>query len=65
MLGNLRAQLAPDRLQRRERAFLVGPHQPRIARDISRQYRRQATLDPLSAHLASRQVVPAVGYSEA
>ena len=37
-------QLAPNRLQRRERAFLVRAHQPRIAGDIGRQDRRQPPL---------------------
>jgi hypothetical protein len=46
MLGNLGfGQLAPDRLQGHERPFLVLAHQPRIAGDISRQYRRQPPLD--------------------
>jgi hypothetical protein len=37
MLGDLGvAQLAPYRLQRGERAFFVGAHQPRIAGDIDR-----------------------------
>ena len=40
-------QFAPDRFQRRERAFLVGAHQPRIADHISGQDRRQPSLDPL------------------
>jgi hypothetical protein len=30
-----------DRLEPRERAFLVDPHQPAIACDIRRQHRRQ------------------------
>ena len=42
VLGDLGVdQFAPDRLQRRERAFLVGAHQPRIADDIGRQNRRE------------------------
>jgi len=32
-------QFAPHRLEPFERAFLVGPHQPRIARDIGGQDR--------------------------
>jgi len=39
------SQLAPDRPQCGERAFLVRPHQPRIARDIGREDRREATFD--------------------
>jgi hypothetical protein len=39
-------QFAPDRFQRRQRAFLVGAHQPRIADDIDGQDRRQPPLDP-------------------
>jgi len=40
MLLDLRiTQLAADRLQRGERALLVRPHQPRIARDIGGQDR--------------------------
>jgi hypothetical protein len=42
-------QFAPDRFQRRKRAFLVRAHQPRIADDISGQNRRQPPLDPLFA----------------
>jgi hypothetical protein len=33
------AQLAPDRLEGGESAFLVAPHQPRVASDISSQDR--------------------------
>jgi hypothetical protein len=47
-------QFAADGAQRGERAFLVGAHQPRIPRDISRQDRRQSPLDPLLAHMNSR-----------
>jgi hypothetical protein len=55
MLGNLGVdQLAPDRLQRRERPLLVLAHQPRIARDIGRQHRRQPPLDPLSLGIHHR-----------
>ena len=43
VLGDLEvAQLAPDRLQRRKRALLVGAHQPRIAGDIGGQDRGEA-----------------------
>jgi hypothetical protein len=35
-------QFAPDRLQSGERAFLVLPHQPRIADDIGGKYRGKA-----------------------
>ena len=49
MLGDLGVdQFAAERLQRRERAFLVRAHQPRVAGDIGRQDRRQPPLDPLS-----------------
>ncbi len=44
-------EITPDRLQRRERAFLVDPHQPRIARDIGRQDGRQPAFDPILAHV--------------
>jgi hypothetical protein len=55
MLGDLRvAQLTADRTQRRKGTLLILAHQPRIAGDISRQYRCQSALDPLFAHLASR-----------
>ena len=40
-------ELAAQRLEALERAFLVRPHQPRIADDISGQDRRQPPLDPL------------------
>jgi hypothetical protein len=50
MLLDLRiGQFAPDRLQRRERPFLVGAHQPRVAGDISGEDRRQPPLNPLFA----------------
>src|SRR5262249_53692861 len=42
--------LTPQRLQRSERAFLVRPHQARIARDVCRQYRCEAPLDPFLRH---------------
>ena len=48
-------QFAPDRLQRRKRAFLVGPHQPRIADNIGGQDRRQPPLDPLFAQGSLRE----------
>ena len=52
MLGDLRVdQLAPDRLQPRERAFLVRAHQPRIADDIGRHDCRQTAFDPPFAHM--------------
>ena len=47
-------EFAPDRLQRRERAFLVVAHQPRIAGDIGRQNRRQSPFDPLLAHVLAQ-----------
>src|SRR5204863_3413954 len=51
VLGNLRvAEFAPDRLQCRERPFLVRAHQPRIAGDIGRQYRRQPPLSAIRFH---------------
>ena len=53
MLGDLGvAQFAPDCFEPGERAFLVDAHEPRIARDIGRQDRRQFSLDPHSVHLA-------------
>jgi hypothetical protein len=42
-------EIAAQRFEAFERAFLVGAHQPRIADDISGQDRRQPSLDPLSA----------------
>ena len=42
-------QFAPDRFQRRKRAFFVGAHQPGISDDISSQDRSQPPLDPLFA----------------
>src|SRR5205807_6494274 len=48
-------QLAADRLQRRELAFLVLAHQPRIAGDIGR--RRYTTMKGSGASTSSR--VPA------
>ena len=57
MLGDFGiGEFTANRTQRRERAFLVRAHQPRITGDISRQYRRQPALDPPFAHLA--QVSP-------
>jgi hypothetical protein len=41
-------QFAPDRFLRRERAFLVGVHQPRISDDIRGQDRSRSSLDPCS-----------------
>jgi hypothetical protein len=46
-------QCAPDRLQRRERAFLCRAHQPRIAHDIGGQDCRQPSLDPIRVHFFS------------
>jgi hypothetical protein len=43
-------QLGAQRLEAAECAFLVCLDQPRIARDIGRQDRREPTFDPLSAH---------------
>ena len=42
--------LSPQHLQRSERAFLVRPHQARVTRDVGRQNRRQAPLDPFLCH---------------
>src|SRR5262249_12019998 len=42
--------LTPQRLQRSERAFLVRSHQARITRDVGRQDRCQAPLDPFLRH---------------
>ena len=39
----------------RERAFLVGGHQPRVARDVRRHDRRQLPLDPLRGHWDPRR----------
>src|ERR1700737_2832655 len=48
MLGDLGVRyFAAQRRQGRVRALLVLAHQPRIAGDIGRQYRRQPALDPL------------------
>jgi hypothetical protein len=44
------AQLPPDRLQCRERAFLVLAHQPRVAGDVGRQDRCEPPLDPFLRH---------------
>jgi len=50
MLGDLGVRyFAAQRRLGRVRALLVLAHQPRIARDIGRQYRRQPPPDPLSA----------------
>ena len=38
-------QLAAQRLEALERALLVRPHQPRVARDVSRQYGGEPALD--------------------
>jgi hypothetical protein len=66
---NLRiAELPPDRLQRSQPAFLVGPHKPRVARDIGREDGRQPTgavtpvfLDP-SCRLSMRTRARAAGF---
>ena len=50
-LGDLwGAEFPPDRPQRSERALLVGLHQPRVARDVGRQDRCEAPLDPFLRH---------------
>jgi hypothetical protein len=50
VLGDLRVdQLAAQRLQTRKCALFVLPHQPRIARNIGREDRREPPFDPLSA----------------
>src|SRR6516165_3277732 len=47
VLGDLRIEeLAAQGFEAFERAFLVRPHQPSIADDISGQDRRQPSLDP-------------------
>jgi hypothetical protein len=51
-------QLAPEYLERCERAFLVLAHQPRIARDIGRQDRRQPALDPFALRGIHRGSLP-------
>src|SRR5215471_10794621 len=42
--------LSPQRLQRSERAFFVRPHEARVARDVGRQDRCEAPLDPFLRH---------------
>jgi hypothetical protein len=42
--------LAPQHFQRSEHAFLIHPHQARIAHDVGRQNCRQAPLDPFLRH---------------
>ena len=42
--------ISPQRFQRCERTFLIRPHQARVARDVGRQNRRQAPLDPFLRH---------------
>ena len=56
MLGDLRLdQIAAQRLQTFERAFLVRPHQPRIPGDIGRQDRGKTALGPrVLGHRSSR-----------
>src|SRR3984893_8784418 len=57
MLGDLGVRyFAAQRRQDRVRAFLVLAHQPRIARDIGRQDRRQPALDALD----HRYILPAM-----
>jgi len=52
MLGDLGVgELTANRTQRRERAFFILAHQPRIAGDIEAQNGRQPALDPRFAHL--------------
>jgi hypothetical protein len=49
MVGDLGVRhFAPQRRQGRVRALLLLAHQPRIPRDIGRQYRRQPPLNALS-----------------
>jgi hypothetical protein len=52
VLDDLRVgEFAPNCFQRGERPLLVRAHQPRIAGDIGGENGRQATFDPLFAHL--------------
>jgi hypothetical protein len=54
MLGDLGiAELAPDRLERRECPFLVLAHQPRIPGNVDGQDRRQPPLAEIDPHLAA------------
>jgi len=57
VLGDLRIdELTTQRLEAFERAFLVRPHQPRIARHIGGEDRGEATFDaswPCGLHGAS------------
>ena len=66
MLGDLGVdQFAADRLQRRERALLVRPHQARVAGDIGGQNGRQPALDPPSWLISqgqSRREIRGRGY---
>jgi len=41
---------SPQRLQCSKRAFLVRPHQARVARDVGRHNRCEAPLDPFLCH---------------
>src|SRR6516162_3438573 len=51
MLGDFGvAEFTANCTQGREGALFVPTHQPRIARDIGSQYRRQPALDPISSH---------------
>src|SRR5205823_2089326 len=43
-------QVATMGFEPRERAFLVLPHRPAVARDVGRQDRRQPALDPFPVH---------------
>jgi len=59
MLGDFGiAEVTANRTQCREGALFVLAHQPGMAGGVGRQYRRQSSLDPLSAHLArqSREI---------
>lgn len=55
-------QLATDRLQPSERAFLVLAHQPRIAGDVGRHYRRQPPLDALSPGVHADDATPICSF---
>jgi len=45
--------LSPQRLQRSKRAFLIRPHQARVARDVGRQNRCQRRSTRSSAMAAA------------
>jgi len=64
MFGDLRvAELAADRPQCGESSFLVGLHQPRIARHVGRQDRRQPPFDALSLLGIHGLMLPRIAYS--